>query len=53
MDRKADEEAEKERERILSAYSERDRELIENVLQNHPLLTIQEAIEHLEAFGGL
>jgi hypothetical protein len=41
------------RERILSRYDARDRELIENVMKNHPALTLAKTIEHLEAAGGL
>ena len=47
------EEMPEERERPLSRYSARDRWLIEDVLKAHPTLTAAEAIEHLEAVGGL
>ena len=47
------EETPEERERLLSRYSARDRSLIEDVLKAHPTLTAAEAIEHLEAAGGL
>jgi hypothetical protein len=43
----------KERERLLSRYSARDRWLIEDVLKAHPTPTAAKAIEHLEAAGGL
>ena len=46
-------ETSEERERLLSRYSARDRWLIEDVLEAHPTLTAAEAIEHLEAAGGL
>jgi len=42
-----------ERERLLSRYSAQDRWLIEDVVKAHPTLTAAEAIEHLEAAGGL
>ena len=47
------EETPEERELLLSRYSARDRWLIEDVLKAHPTLTAAEAIEHLEAAGGL
>ena len=47
------EETPEERERLLSRYSARDRWLIEGVLKAHPRLTAAEAIEPLEAAGGL
>ena len=47
------EETSEERERLLSRYSARGRRLIEDVLKAHPKLTAAEAIEHLEAAGGL
>jgi hypothetical protein len=42
-----------ERERLLSQYSGDDRDLIENVLKNCPLLTTAKAIDMLKYFGGL
>jgi hypothetical protein len=47
------EETPEERERLLSRYSARDRWPIEDVLKAHPTLTAAEAMEHLEAAGGL
>jgi hypothetical protein len=40
-----------ERERLLSGYSARDRQLIERVLLVYPALTVAEAIEYLEEAG--
>jgi hypothetical protein len=48
------EETPEERETAVEpVYSARDRWLIEDVLKAHPTLTAAEAIEHLEAAGGL
>jgi len=40
-------------ERVLSKYSARDRKLIEDVMEQHPGLTVAEAIEALTSGGGL
>ena len=47
------EETPEERERLVSRYFARGRWLIEDLHKAHPTLTAAEAIEHLEAFGGL
>jgi hypothetical protein len=42
-----------ERERLLSEFSPRERDLVERVMAHHPLLTLEEAIEALKLAGGL
>lgn len=42
-----------ERERLLSQLDARGRNLIENILAQHPELTAEEAIEHAREMGGL
>jgi FixJ family two-component response regulator len=42
-----------DRETVLKNLTPRERQLVENVLENHPLLSVSEAIEMLKYFGGL
>jgi hypothetical protein len=42
-----------EAEKRLAALPEEDRQLVERVMKHHPLLTLHEALEALDEFGGL
>jgi hypothetical protein len=53
MDTKKTPETPEEREKLLSALKPRDRDLIERILDQHPELTVAEAIEHADEAGGL
>lgn len=46
-------ETQEQREKLLSALKPRDRELIEDLIDQHPGLTAAEAIEHCSEMGGL
>lgn len=45
--------AEEREKKLLSALKPRDRELIEDLMAQHPGLTAAEAIEHTDEMGGL
>jgi hypothetical protein len=38
---------------VLKDLTPRERELLQDVLENYPLLSISEAVEILKYFGGL
>lgn len=40
-------------EKLLSELDSRGRELIKRVMEQHPELTVAEAIEHCREMGGL
>jgi FixJ family two-component response regulator len=40
-----------ERARLLSELSPREREIVEDILRDHPSLTAAECIEHARAMG--
>jgi len=42
-----------EREKLLAALNPRQRQLVEDVMAQHTALTVAEAIEALDAAGGL
>jgi len=40
-----------ERERLLSQLTPREREIVDSILADHPIMTAAECIEHCRAMG--